>query len=70
MRPVDKTTVTKWPFGDPDSTALLDSLQLLLPFKVVLLRDSGPVQAAWSYSYAIVHLQVFYALFRTYFVTV
>ena len=54
--------MTKWPWCDPDSTALLNSLQPLLPFKVVPLRDSGPVQAVCLYFYSIVHPQVFYAL--------
>jgi len=58
-----KTTVTKWLMGDPDSTALLNSLLRLLPFKGVPLRDSGPVRAVWLSCYhTIVHPQVFYAL--------
>ena len=57
-----KTTVTKRPLGVPDSTALLNSLPHLLPFKGVPLRDSGPVRAVWLCPYTIVHPQVFYAL--------
>jgi len=60
--PDPKTTVTKLPLGDPDSAALLNSLLRLLPFKVVSLRDSGPVRAVWLCPYTIVHPQVFYAL--------
>jgi len=56
--------------GDPDSTALLDSLLLLLPFKVVPLRDSGPVRAVWLYFYSIATRRFFTCSILAYFVTV